>query len=74
MISNRPDDAYEEAIRRIDEWPLLVRAIVEADECSKSYEGVGLLYWMEGCQQEDTEEYKKIKEILSANTPDQAQR
>lgn len=51
----------------MEEWSLLVRAIVEADECSKSCEGVGLLYCMEECRQEDTEEYKKIKDILSAN-------
>lgn len=28
----------------------LKSAIREADECSTSYEGVGLLYWMDGCQ------------------------
>ena len=67
MITNRPDDDYKEGIRRMEEWSLLVRAIVEADECSKSCEGVGLLYCMEECRQEDTEEYKKIKDILSAN-------
>jgi len=45
-------------------------AIILANECSESCEGVGLLYWMESCMDEDTPEYAMIKEILSQNAKD----
>ena len=65
MIFNRPDDDYEEVRRRYIDWPLLVKAIIKADQCSEAREGVGLLYWMEQCFEDDSEEYAKIKEVLS---------
>jgi len=64
----RTDKAYEYACGDVDReiqdgWDLakelelevsrLKAAIREADECSTANEGVGLLYWMDGCQIND---------------------
>ena len=48
----------------MEEIEKLKAAIRLANECSDSYEGVGLLYWMDQCGDGDTEEYSIIKEIL----------
>ena len=50
-----------------DSVTMLKKAIIEADSCSKSYEGVGLLYWMDGCLMQESPEYAIIKEILAQN-------
>lgn len=51
--------AYEHIGAEQEAWDLarklekelieLQEAVKEADECSTSYEGVGLLYWMDSC-------------------------
>ncbi len=53
-----------EAVELRVEINALKAAIRSANECSDSYEGVGLLYWMDQCGDSDTEEYKTIEEIL----------
>ena len=45
-------------------------AIILANECSESYEGVGLLYWMKGCMDDGTPEYRTIEKILAENERD----